>query len=140
MRYSNSADVIDSRDIVERIEELESMQEDFQLDNDLQPYAGEGMNEEEKWNEWEETDEWEELKILLELQEQCEGYCDWRDGATLVRDTYAQQYAQQLAEDIGAIPSDLSWPCTCIDWEDATDELLQDYTSVDYDGVAYWVR
>lgn len=45
-----------------------------------------------------------------------------------------------LAEDIGAIPSEYTWPASCIDWDQASRELQMDYTAVDFDGVTYWVR
>ncbi|KKK55784.1 hypothetical protein LCGC14_3071100, partial [marine sediment metagenome] len=45
-----------------------------------------------------------------------------------------------LAEDIGAIAKDTSWPATSIDWEAAANELLIDYSSVDFDGVTYYFR
>lgn len=38
-------------------------------------------------------------------------------------------FAQQLAEDIGAVDADASWPSYCIDWEWATRELMMDYFS-----------
>ncbi|PVU81323.1 hypothetical protein DDP54_15595 (plasmid) [Cellulomonas sp. WB94] len=41
-----------------------------------------------------------------------------------------EEYAQDLAESIGAISSDATWPCTCIDWEQAARELFTDYVSV----------
>lgn len=46
----------------------------------------------------------------------------------------------QLAEDVGAIPDNLKWPCTCIDWDQAARELKYDYTSADFDGVTYYYR
>jgi hypothetical protein len=45
-----------------------------------------------------------------------------------------------LAEDIGAVQSDLHWPNRCIDWEQAADELKMDYTTVDFAGVTYYLR
>jgi hypothetical protein len=51
-----------------------------------------------------------------------------------------KEYAEQLAEDIGAINKNATWPNDCIDWEKAADQLKQDYTEVDFDGVAYWIR
>jgi hypothetical protein len=47
-------------------------------------------------------------------QGQANGWSEERAGA---------DYAQQLAEDCDSIPSDLRWPLTCIDWEDAWREL-----------------
>lgn len=115
--FSNYSDVIDSRDIIERITELE----------DMDP------------NEREEFES--ELIALRNLAAQASDYAsDWAYGETLIRDSYFEEYAQELAEDVGAINHEATWPNTCIDWEQAARELRMDYTSVDFDGVTYWVR
>ena len=120
---NNGMDIIDSRDVIARIEELEDEKEMFDGDN------------------WEETEEGEELAALLSLQEEAEGYSDdWKYGSTLIRESYFTEYAQELAEDIGAVDRNASWPNNCIDWEYAAKELQQDYTMVSFDGVDYWVR
>lgn len=118
---TNSDDVIDSRDIIERIADLEATVTD----------EGDGPDEDER----------AELVILKALA--AEGYysaSDWEYGETLIRDSYFEEYAQELADDIGAINSEATWPNDCIDWERAARELQMDYTSVDFDGVTYWVR
>lgn len=117
---SNMDDMIDSRDVIARIEELEAFQEAEGLMN---------------------TDALEELRILKALAEEAEGYAaDWKYGEQLIRDSYFKDYAQQLAYDIGAINAEASWPNNCIDWDQATRELQMDYASVDFDGVTYWTR
>ena len=119
---SNHNDIIDSRDIIERIDELENMS----LDED-----GNGLDE----------DETKELEILYALQKEGEDYSpDWKYGETLIRDTYFKDYAMELAEDIGAINSDSNWPNNCIDWDQAARELQMDYTMIDFDGIDYWIR
>lgn len=121
----NSADIIDSRDVIARIEELTDERDNFE--------GG-------AWAE-ECGDDAEELASLMALAEQAEGYAaDWQHGEALIRDSYFEDYARELAEDIGAIKSDASWPYTCIDWEQAARELQMDYTSVEFDGVTYWIR
>lgn len=121
---SNKNDTIDTRDLIDRIEELEAICADE--GDEISP-----ASEEEK----------EELKILLAFQEEIEGYCsDYKHGEILIRDDYFQEYAQQLAEDIGAIDKNSKWPNSCIDWEKAAEELQQDYTSAEFDGVTYWFR
>lgn len=85
-------------------------------------------------------DEASEYLSLKDLERQAEGYSDWQDGAQLIRESYFQDYAQQLADDIGAVNANATWPNNCIDWEQAARELVVDYTSVDFDGVAYFVR
>jgi len=117
----NSMDVIDSRDVIARIEELENDRDDKNV----------GLLEIEV----------AELEALTALADEASDYApDWQYGATLIRDSYFEDYAQELAEDIGAIDSNATWPNNCIDWERATRELQMDYTEVDFDGVTYWIR
>lgn len=125
---SNSEDVIDSRDVIARIEELEGRNAPAEV--------GEGV-------ETDDLDESElaELIALKALAKEAEDYSpDWRHGAPLIRDSYFTDYAEERAKDCGLIPDNLAWPFTCIDWEEAARQLKQDYTSVDFDGVAYWVQ
>lgn len=129
---TNMDDVIDSRDVIERIEELEAERADFIDPERL--VSGDA-------SQWDESDSGTELVALRELASEAEGYApDWQHGAMLIRDSYFTDYAIQLADDIGAINKDASWPNTCIDWEQAARELQMDYTSVEFDGVTYWVR
>jgi hypothetical protein len=54
--------------------------------------------------------------------------------ASNFEDSYAgefdtmEEFAQQLAEDIGALNEFLVWPHNCIDWEHAAHELSYDYS------------
>lgn len=129
MTISNYDDVIDSRDVIARIEHLQQLRQPGPVD----------LGDDD--NGADQDDLFEELAQLEKLAEQCDGYADdWQYGVTLIRDSYFETYAQELAEDIGAINADATWPNNCIDWEQAARELQMDYTSVDFDGVAYWVR
>jgi hypothetical protein len=120
---SNSDDVIDSRDVIARIEELEAI---------------EGI--EEQIGALEQSEEATELIALRELQIEAEDYApDWQYGATLIRDSYFVEYAEELCKDIGEIPSDFPWYIE-IDWEKTAKHIQVDYTSVEFDGVTYWVR
>lgn len=132
---SNSDDMIDSRDVRARIEELESERSDLADAMDAEDYQLSAKEELEDWDEENAA----ELKSLHALEEQASGYADWDDGATLIRDSYFKDYAMQLAEDLGSMPTD-TWPLRCIDWDQAASELQQDYTSVDFDGITYWIR
>lgn len=119
---SNREDILDSRDVIERIQELA-----YEI---MDAEAGEDVD-----------DLQDELGGLSALQGEAEGYSgDWRHGATLIRDSYFVDYAQELAYDIGAVSTAASWPNDCIDWERAARELQADYTAVDFDGITYWVR
>lgn len=125
---SNSADVIDVRDVIARVEELESEVEAAE-DSD-------GTDNEER----------EELAALTALLDDLEGNGgdeNWRGSwypITLVRDSYFEDFAQEEADSLGLISSEVKWPYTCIDWEQAARELQQDYSSVEYEGVTYWYR
>lgn len=123
---TNHDDIIDSRDVIARIEELESERE-IAKEDDSGPDAWDAANG-------------EELRALKALADEAEGCADWRHGEALIRDSYFETYAQELADDCGMINSDSTWPNNCIDWEKAARELQMDYTSVDFDGVTYWIR
>lgn len=124
---TNSDDVIDSRDVIARIEHLEAEREEA-----LGP-EGSGC-----WSDGDEA----ELVALKALADEAANYAsDWEHGETLIRDSYFKTYAMELADDIGALKMDnVAWPHTCIDWDQAARELQMDYTSVDFDGVTYWTR
>ena len=124
---TSSDDLIDVRDIIARVEELEStVDEDDQDTYDVDDAA--------------------EYAVLTSLlsdlcgnggDEQWKG--DWYP-ISLIRDSYFEDYAQELADDIGAINSDATWPNNCIDWERAARELQVDYTTVEFEGATYWYR
>lgn len=128
---SNRDDIIDSHAVIERIEELESEREAYAQDDASEPAT---------WEEYAPADA-HELKALQALAEEASGYAsDWEYGEALIRDSYFRTYAEELAYDTGAIDSNAEWPKNCIDWEEAASQLQQDYTSVDFDGVTYWIR
>lgn len=133
MDINSYMDIIDSRDIVERIEELESEIEDTEdeLSESDEPET--------------ETVDYliklkEELTVLQNTVDQADDMGSFNDGEALIRDSYFVEYAQELAEDIGAMPNDSQWPAYCIDWEYAARELQYDYTDIYFDDVLYWIR
>lgn len=126
---ANTHDVIDSRDVIQRLNELVADREDVFI-----------HAEPESLTAW-DAEHHDELNTLRKLDAMGRGYSpDWPYGATLIRDSYFTEYAQELAEEIGAIKDNAQWPYTCIDWDKAARELQMDYTSIDFDGVDYWVR
>jgi len=116
-----TADTIDTRDIIDRIAELEG--QDSEDD-------GSGLD----------TDEREELGALTAFVAEYDGCFgdSFRDGVTLIADSYFEDYARDLAEDIGALDRKAGWPMDYIDWERAAAALQQDYTSIEIDGTTYW--
>lgn len=138
---NNGANIIDSRDIIARLDELQSERDSATDEAENADSEGawkteDGTDVSDSWDEDQEA----EYQTLKALADECEGYGDWAHGETLIRDTYFKTYAQDLAEDIGAISQSAQWPNNCIDWEQAADELKADYMQVEFDGVYYWMR
>lgn len=139
--FSNADDIIDSRDVVKRIEELEGAFEAAGLNwSKLIPSASDyDAQGHEEGSEAEVRAV--ELKALKDLEDEATNYSeDWRHGSTLIAESHFTQYAEDYAGDLGAINEDATWPANHIDWEAAATELKQDYTEVDFDGVTYLVR
>lgn len=106
-------DIIDSRDVMERIAELQA----------------------------EDNKDVSELEALLHLATDAAQYAsDWNYGEHLIRDSYFKTFAMEFAYDCDMIKDGDQWPYTCIDWDRAARELQMDYMPVQFDGVTYWVR
>ncbi len=132
---SSTDDIISVQDIADRIDELRDELESA----DIPANEFGGPNDTM-------SDEREECAKLESLMSDMQGYGgdvkwegEWYPGE-MIRESYFKDYAQQLAEDIGAIDSDAKWPNTCIDWDQAARELRMDYTGVEFDGTTYYVR
>ena len=142
---TNYDECIDSRDIVERIEELQGEREDLvdTLEDALEDYtlddADDIIGAFDDLTDWDESEEAKELAILESLQDECEGYSDWVYGETLVRYSYWVCYVQDLLEDIGDLPRDLPH-YIAIDWEATARNIAADYSLVDFDGIEYYIR
>lgn len=136
MAISNNDDIIDSRDVMERIEELKYEWAEVTGDDPDDYDMGR-----DDWAVGLGEDGADELVALLALAEEGADYAaDWMYGETLIRDSYFKEYAMELAEDMGVLPSEYLWPTSYIDWDAAARDLQMDYTTVDFDGVTYWVR
>jgi hypothetical protein len=155
----NCTDILDSRDIIERIAELESERDSFTATcvacdgageraagHDGAPYdecaqcAGLGMVDAPAQWASENPDEAAELAALMALQDEAQGYAeDWRHGVTLVRDSYFPDYVQSLLVDCDVVPPNLPW-YVVVDWDATADNMRRDYTEVDFGGVTYLVR
>lgn len=119
---SNTDDVIDSRDVDSRIEEIK---EEIAAGREDDPDF---------------TDLENKLRSLTALRDDV-GSGEWRYGLTLINEDYFEEYCQQMVEDIGDLPSDLpSYLANSIDWGKVARQLRQDYFSVDYNGNTYLYR
>lgn len=119
---TNQDAAIDSRDIIQRIEFLESALLDSP-DPEMQ----------------------EELDALTKVAEQGSHCRDWQYGETLIRHTYFTSYIEELIRDCYPMPEELNsgewpWRHITVNYEAAAAEASADYTEIDFDGVTYLIR
>lgn len=115
------SEVIDSRDIIARIDDLEGREEE--------------LTEEEA----------EELEELRKLASEAESSPDWQYGETLIRDDYFVTYIEEFISDCYGKPEGFNsgewpWRHMTMDYEAAAQEALQDYFDVELFGTTYWIR
>lgn len=166
---TSTDDMIDVRDIIARVEELEA-EITGELDGEAQ-LDDEGNVKEDiakcgvcgfEWNdalisgitptpsgrcpvEYEHAER-EELATLTDLLDElrgCGGDEQWQGHwypVTLINSDYFEDYARQLADDIGAINAEATWPNNHINWEAAAEDLKQDYSTVDFGESTYYYR
>jgi hypothetical protein len=142
-------DIIDSRDVIARIEELRDERDalaDAIDELEKLPFGEQSaaiMEARAALKDWDESDSRGELESLLALQSECENVTsEWKDGVPLIRDSYFEEFAEQEAEDVGCADPKVSgrWPYNHIDWKAAAEELQQDYSQVEFGDTTYWVR
>ena len=137
--FSNQDDVIDSRDIIARIEELESelgaVEDNFDETEENEAYN-------QAVHEWHASNDGIELKELQALADECEGYSDWQHGETLIRQDYFVQYITELIGECYEMPEMEGWPMQYLtmDYEAAAGAAEQDYALVSSGDQDYWIR
>ena len=159
-RIAPGEDIIDSRDIIERIEELQAdidardaMFDDIEewkaLDEDDRPdsYAGDLAQMKRDYQDCKDTcqDNADEYAQLMTLADEASRAADWEHGEQLIHEDYFTDYIKDLVDDCYEMPKDFdsgAWPWRHMkmDWEAATDEAKQDYFTVEYDGHTYYIR
>jgi hypothetical protein len=159
--------ILDTRDLRKRLIELEDYEAAFKEAEEKYEKAQTDLKEhietvrpsakragakwDKAWLELEETVEKARAEMdsaaldmeegeLAQLREMESEIPEWRHGETLINDSYFESYAQELAEDTGAIDSNATWPLNHINWEAAAEDLKSDYTPIEYDGETYWYR
>jgi hypothetical protein len=105
-------DVVNSLDIINRIDELEC-----------------GTNV---------PDEIAELVALKKFQKDYDYVDEWQYGAEFIAEHYFTEYVKDMLEGCGTIPRDLP-DYVAIDWEETADNLKCDYTDAEFNGVNYYV-
>jgi hypothetical protein len=159
---NNRRDTLSVSDVLDRIEELEGEREDLAgaVDDARGAASLLAMYDSAAWAflacweeardeaareysdalqavaEWDESEDGEELTKLKAFASEFEGCADKHE--TLIRESHFEDYAQQLAEDIGHTAT--GWPFDYVDWELAADALKQDYSTAEFNGVTYYYR
>ena len=121
-------DTIDIRDIIERIEELESLKDD----HEAEPDGGHWSDEEAQ-----------ELQTLTDLMDELKGYGgdeQWRSDwypLTLIRESHFEEAMDEMVADCYEVPKNLpSFMTITLDYV----ALQQDYSTVEIDGTTYFYR
>lgn len=120
---------IDSRELIEARDEATALRDELTEDG-REPTP-------------EDIETAKELTAIIEGVDEIEreaGHGDWEYGATFIPESEFEDYARELASDIGAINEDAAWPACHIDWKAAAQSLQQDYMSVEIDGETYLCR
>lgn len=117
----NSANRIDSREVIARIEELEWLVTEDQISRD----------------------EVAELDSLTRLAAKGEEYVeDWEYGAIIINEEHFTDYIKEFVEEIDyeTFTNMPNYVKEAIDWEKVAETLMDDYTEIDYEGITFYAR
>jgi len=90
-----------------------------------------------------EMDEFDFLVALLEKCKDKGGDLHWEGDwypSQLINLNYFEEYAKELAQDLGCISGNEEWPFNCIDWKKAAEILSQDHAQITYGKETYLAR
>lgn len=138
---------LDIDELNDRLEELEGLRDALESEREnLTEATDEDREEIEGRIEAAQSDfgeaEAAELKALEDLRDEI-GESHGKistDNGPFIEECDFEDYARELAEEIGAIDKNASWPNTCIDWQQAAEELKSDYSSIEWNGTTYLYR
>lgn len=143
--------VLDSRDIQERIDELNDEKDTFidaHIEDALDDHKIDNDNSEEGFDKtaaestaieaWGNSDEGSELKKLEDLKEEV-GSSEWPHGLTLICDSHWMGYVQDMLEDCSDYSKNLPH-YIAINWNETADNIKADYSEVEIDGTTYFYR
>jgi hypothetical protein len=141
---------LDIDELNDRLEELESLEGDFDMAKEAYDECPSGDSEEvdrlsdalDAARDAFGEPERKELADLRSLKDDIgeRGGKISDEGGPFIHENDFEDYARELAEDIGAIDPNAGWPLGCIDWEQAAKELLMDYSSIEWGGETYYYR
>ncbi len=162
MAIDKNDNIIDSRDVIARLKELndereglaDTLQEARDAlaehegpdDEDLDDEETEGgklnaaiTKAEGELSDWDDENG-DERKELEAFDEEGRDNCsEWDDGATLIAKDHFTEYAEEMTKDIGDMPQNIP-SYIVIDWEATAENLKADYTTVDWGDSEFYVR
>lgn len=150
---------IDTRELQERLEELESLECDLEIAKDTLQDARDALEEYEHMESYCEGDDGhrelenevaeaeEEVNDIdfdeTDLEElrdlKAEIGDEWDYGVQLIPIDEFTEYCKEMLEDCGDIPKNLPG-YIAIDWDQTAENLKPDYSEVVYNGEAYYHR
>ena len=136
--------ILDTRDLVEEREDLkqeilDSFLETFEHYAEQTEEFEDILFDEEEIQSWKE--DWqEELDEIAEIDrvedEVCNGEFD--SGTTLISEYDFQEYCEDFVRDCGDLPRNLPFYIeNNIDWSGIADDMRQNYSEVEYQGITY---
>jgi len=151
IKIDGHENIIDSRDIIERIEELEGELMEAHEENaeghnlSFEEWLKAVMQDASPAHVHERLEDVEELLELRNLEDQCTGYADWEHGEQLIAEEYFVEYIEDLINDCYELPEGMKpgqWPFRHLklDYEAAAEEAKQDYAEVTIFGHVFLIR
>ncbi len=152
LAYNGNDDILDSRDLYMRQDELETLESDrddataeyeealenFENDEGTQEAVTLALENLKSAQDAFTDIEREELDILRAAEKEIDGYMH---GVTLIHDSYFKNYARDYARDVtGYTTDDNAWPLNCIDWDAAAEQLQSDFTEIMINGETYYYQ
>ena len=148
--------VIDTRDLHDRLEELKDKQDEIQNKKDeikeaedipykvISPEAAKEYEEEledlvKELEELESDFDADEREELNELENMESEIPEWRHGGTLIPERDWVEYCEELCKDIGDLPQNIPGYLV-IDWEATAENIKADYSEIEYQGTTYLYR
>jgi hypothetical protein len=145
MSYGYS--VLDTRDLIEERDEFKSRLE-VEETGEFGEIVREGLREAFPWLHTDviyppvgpalTEDEEDRLNMINEVVETVGSEAEY--GVALIPTDDFRNYAEDFADEIGAVDSEANWPNNYIDWDRAADALSQDYSTVEFEGTYYYYR
>jgi len=120
---------INSRYLIDRLEELENDLNDIQKSGTLSELS-----------EWSNNHE-EELQILQDVnKEGNEKIPLWNSGVDLIYKGNFKDYIRELFCDLGFLDNVHDWIASNVDWQGVADDRLVDYGVIQIDGLDFYYK